>query len=97
MRNRDQYYLAIRQSRSLNNLSPILEFLAECFATSAVEVIEEGRKLLRESAGKTPHALHQKILAQAKRVEDFSMQDVMNYPGKNAQVSSESCRSRWRL
>jgi Fic family protein len=79
MRNRDQYYIAIRQSRSLRKLSPILEFLAECFAISAEEVIEEGRKLLRKSAGKTPQARYQKILTHARKVHEFSMQDVIKW------------------
>ena len=79
MRNRDRYYIAIRQSRSLNTLSPILEFLAECFAISAQEVVEEGRKLLRDSANKTPQARHQKILTHAKKVDEFSMQDVVKW------------------
>jgi hypothetical protein len=38
---RDRYYTAICQSRSLESLHPILEFLAECFAVSAEEVEEE--------------------------------------------------------
>jgi Fic family protein len=79
MRKRDQYYTAIRQSRSLGTLSPILEFLAECFAISAEEVVEEGRKLLRLSAGKTPQVRHQKILAQATRIDEFSMRDVVKW------------------
>ncbi len=79
MRGRDRYYTAIRQSRSLESLHPILEFLAECFAVSAEEVVEEGRKLLRESAGKTPEARHRKILAHAKKQDEFSIQDVVEW------------------
>lgn len=79
MQNRDRYYTAIRQSRSLGSLHPILEFLAECFAVSAEAVVEEGRKLLRESAGKTPEARQRKILAHAKKLEEFSMQDVVGW------------------
>ena len=44
----------------------MLEYLAQCFAESAQEVVEEGRKLLRDSAGKTPEARHRKILAYAR-------------------------------
>lgn len=77
MRGRDRYYTAIRQSRRLESLHPILEFLAECFAVSAEEVVEEGRKLLRESAGKTPEARHRKILEHAKKQDEFSIQDVV--------------------
>jgi hypothetical protein len=79
MQNRDRYYTVIRQSRSLGSLHPILEFLAECFAVSAESVVEEGRKLLRESAGKTPEARQRKILLHAKRAETFSMQDVVGW------------------
>jgi Fic family protein len=77
MRSRDRYYAAIRQSRSLESLHPILEFLAECFAVSAEEVVDEGRKLLRENAGKTPKVRHRKILAHAKKKAEFSIQDVI--------------------
>lgn len=79
MQNRDRYYTVIRQSRSLGSLHPILEFLAECFAVSAESVVEEGRKLLRESAGKTPDARQRKILVHAKRAENFCMQDVVDW------------------
>lgn len=79
MRGRDRYYSALRQSRALGKLHPILEFLAECFAVSAAEVVEEGRKLLRDSAGKTPEARHRKILSQAKKYERFSMQDIIGW------------------
>lgn len=79
MRGRDRYYAAIRQSRRLESLHPILEFLAECFAISAEEVVEEGRQLLRERAGKNPDARHRKILAHAKKQEKFSIQDVVGW------------------
>jgi Fic family protein len=79
MQNRDRYYIAIRQSRSLESLHPILEFLAECFAESAESVVNEGKKLLRISAGKTPEARHQRILAHAKKKGEFSMQDVVTW------------------
>jgi Fic family protein len=79
MRSRDRYYMAIRQSRSLESLHPILEFLAECFAISAEEVVKESRQLLRESAGKTPEARHRKILAHAKRKNEFSIKDLVQW------------------
>ena len=60
-------------------LHPILEFLTECFAVSAENVVEEGRKLLRESAGKTPEARHRKILVHAKKQDEFSIQDVVDW------------------
>lgn len=79
MRGRDRYYTVIRQSRSLESLHPILEFLAECFALSAEEVVEEGRKLLRESASRTPEARQRRILAHAKKQGEFSIQDVIGW------------------
>lgn len=77
MRNRDRYYASIRESHGLVQLHPILEFLVESFAVSAREVVDEGRKLLRDSAGKTPEARHRKILSQARKIEYFAMQDVV--------------------
>jgi Fic family protein len=79
MRNRERYYASIRQSRALGKLHPILEFLAECFAVAAEEVVDDGRRLLRDSAGKTPAVRHQKILAHAKKCDEFSMQDVIKW------------------
>ena len=44
--------------------------------------MKEGRKLLRASAGKTPESRYRKILAQARAVEEFSIQDVIAWlPG----------------
>jgi len=79
MRGRDRYYMAIRQSRRLESLHPILEFLAECFAISTEEVVTEGRKTLRESAGRTPEARHRKIFSHAKKHDEFSIQDVVTW------------------
>jgi predicted HTH transcriptional regulator len=63
-------------------LHPIVEFLAECFAEAAEEVVAEGRKILKERAGKTPEARQQKILAHAKGGDSFSMSDVLTWmPG----------------
>lgn len=79
MQNRDRYYSSIRQSRKLNSLNPIVEFLAECFAISAEEVVDEGKKLLRNSAGKTPQARQHKILTRAKSRTEFNIQDVISW------------------
>lgn len=77
MRNRDRYYSVIRQTKSLGSLHPILEFLAECFAVSAEEIVKEGKALLRKSAEKKPNIRHQKILAIARTGEPFSIQKVI--------------------
>ncbi|MEI6832496.1 MAG: Fic family protein [bacterium] len=79
MQGRDRYYSVIRQSRLLGRLDPVLEFLAECFAVSADAVVEEGRKILRDSSGKSPQARHRKILANAAKREQFSMRDVLGW------------------
>ena len=79
MSGRERYYAAIRQSRSLGSLHPILEFLADCFAVSSEEVVGEGRQLLRESARKTPEVRHRRILTQAKKRGDFAIQDVIGW------------------
>ncbi len=78
MKQRARYYSAIRQSRALNALPPIVEFLAECFAVSAEEVVLEGKALLRNSATKTPSARYGRILALAKKIEHLTMRDVIN-------------------
>ncbi len=77
MRNRDRYYSAIRQSKTLTSLHPILEFLAECFAISAEEIAKEGKALLKNSAEKKPSIRHQKIIAIARNGEPFSIQQVI--------------------
>lgn len=77
MRNRDRYYSSIRQSKALSSLHPILEFLAECFATAAEEVAKEGRTLLRSGADKKPDIRHKRIINLGKQSETFSIQQVI--------------------
>ena len=36
MKTRDRYYSSIRQCKTLESLNPIIEYLAECFAISAI-------------------------------------------------------------
>lgn len=79
MRSRDKYYSVIRLSNKLGSLHPILEFLAECFALSAEEIVEEGRNLLKISAAKTPENRRKKILSKARLQKEFSMQDVVSW------------------
>ncbi len=76
MRHRDRYYSAIRQSMGLQSLNPIVEFLAECFASSAQEVIEEGRALLKEGANR-PEGRRKKILLLARKKRDFSIHEIL--------------------
>lgn len=78
MRERDRYYSSIRQCKSLQSLHPLLEFLAECFAVAAQEVVAEGKALLRKKSELRPKGRRDKILAFAKKNEAFSMSDVVS-------------------
>ncbi|MBI3556776.1 MAG: Fic family protein, partial [Deltaproteobacteria bacterium] len=77
MKLRDRYYASIRQARTLNSLHPMVEFLANCFASSAEDVVSDGKALLKNSAGKTPGARHLKILALAKKQGSITISDVI--------------------
>jgi len=77
MRERDRYYSTLRQAKSLQSLYPFLEFLAECFAIASQEVVTEGKALLREKAGASPKARHERILSFAKKQKTFSISDVL--------------------
>ena len=56
MATRDRYYSSIRQCKSLGSLNPILEYLAECFAVSAEKVIEDSKKMVKQSLDRKPEA-----------------------------------------
>ncbi len=72
MRQRDRYYSTIRQSRTLKSLNPFLEFLAECFAISAQEVVTEGKQLLRKQVSRKPNSRREKITSYARKTPKFS-------------------------
>jgi Fic family protein len=76
MRNRDRYYSAIRQSKTLQSLHPMLEFMGECFATAAKEVVAEAQKLFESSKKVRPEARKAEILAFAKGQTSFQMLDL---------------------
>lgn len=78
MATRDRYYSSIRQSKALGTLNPILEYLAECFAISAENVINEGRKFVKQSLGRKPEARREKIITLSRQKKEFNIQDVMN-------------------
>ncbi len=86
MGGRDRYYLAIRQSRGLVSVHPLLEFLAECFAVAAEEAAEEGRSLLRAEAQRPPEARQRKIVSIAQKKSKFSKQEIV------AWMSDVPCR-----
>lgn len=77
MATRDQYYSSIRQCKALGSLNPIIEYLAECFAVAAENVIEESKKLIKKSLDRKPEARQQKILSLSKQNKAFTIQDVL--------------------
>lgn len=77
MATRDQYYSSIRQCKALGSLNPIIEYLAECFAIAAENVIEESKKLIKKSLDRKPEARQQKILSLSKQNKEFSIQNVL--------------------
>lgn len=79
MRERDRYYSTLRQSRALNSLTPILEFLAECFALSAQDVVKEGKALLKEKTARKPNSRKDKILKYARGNSSFTAGDIVSF------------------
>lgn len=77
MATRNQYYSSIRQCRALGSMNPIIEYLAECFAIAAENVIEESKKMIKKSLDRKPEARQQKILSLSKRNKEFRIQDVL--------------------
>lgn len=77
MATRNQYYSSIRQCRALGSMNPIIEYLAECFAVAAENVIEESKQLIKKSLDRKPEARQQKILSLSKRKKEFGIQDVL--------------------
>lgn len=77
MATRDRYYSCIRQCKTLNSLNPIIEYLAECFAISAEQVIKDGKKLLKKSIDRKPQSRRDKIISFSKQKKEFSLQDVL--------------------
>ena len=58
-------------------LNPIIEYLAECFAVSAEQVIKDSKKLVKKSLDRKPEARKQKILSFAKQKKEFTTQDIL--------------------
>lgn len=76
MRNRSQYYAAIRRCKVLQSTHPMIEFMAECFATAAKEVVEEARSLFEKSKKVSPELRLKQILKFAKSQPNFQMKDI---------------------
>lgn len=77
MRNRAHYYAAIRQCRSLQSVNPMMEFMAECFATAAKEVVEEARELFEKSKKLSPQTRAKQIMKFARSQVSFQMKDIV--------------------
>lgn len=75
---RDRYYSSIRQCKSLGTLNPILEYLAECFAVSAENVVKDSKKLVKKSLDRKPEARSKKILALSRQKKEFNINDVIS-------------------
>lgn len=77
MATRDRYYSTIRRCKSLGSINPIVEYLAECFAVSAENVVDGSKKLVRKSLDRKPEARREKILSLSSRKKEFGIQDVL--------------------
>lgn len=77
MKTRDRYYSSIRQCKTLGSMNPIIEYLAECFAFSAEQVIENSKELVKKSLDRKPEARRKKILSLSRQKKEFSIQDVL--------------------
>jgi len=101
MRNRSRYYSAIRQCRSLQRTHPMMEFMADCFATAAQEVAEEARILFEKSKKMSPEARLKQILKFAKQQPTFQMKDIIalfpNTPRRTLERDLESLVKRKQL
>lgn len=77
MRNRGHYYAAIRQCKALQSTHPMMEFMAECFATAAKEVADEARQLFEKSKKLSPETRAKQIMKFAKSQPGFQMKDIV--------------------
>lgn len=76
MNHRDDYYKAIRQTKKLGKLTPILEFLAFCFAEAAEGITKEAKAILKVTE-LSPQIRHGRILALVKSKKEIKANDVV--------------------
>jgi Fic family protein len=76
MYNRDDYYKAIRQSKKLRKLNPILEFLAKCFAESAEQITRDAKDIVRKT-DQSPEARRNNIVKLLKKKKEIKISDVV--------------------
>lgn len=74
---RDRYYSSIRQCKSLGSLNPIVEYLAECFAIAAEQVIVDSKNLVKKSVDRKPEIRRKKIISFSKQQKEFTLQDIL--------------------
>ena len=74
MHNRDEYYKVIRQTKKLGKLTPMLEFLAKCFAESAEQITREAKGILRKT-DQSPEARREHILKLIKKKKGIKISD----------------------
>lgn len=77
MATRDRYYSSIRQCKSLGSLNPIIEYLAECFAISAEQVIVDSKKMVKKSIDRKPEIRRKKIISFSRQKKEFTLQDIL--------------------
>jgi Fic family protein len=76
MHNRDEYYKVIRQTKKLGKLTPILEFLAKCFAESAEQITKEAKEIVRKT-DQSPAARKRHILKLLKKKKEIKISDAI--------------------
>ncbi len=76
MHNRDEYYKSIRQTRKLKKLTPILEFLARCFAETAEQITKEAKNIVKKIE-KSPDARKDQIIKLFKNKKKIKISDVI--------------------
>ena len=76
MYNRDDYYRAIRQTKKLGKLTPILEFLAKCFAESAEQITREAKDIVRKT-DQSPESRRNNIVKLLRKKKEIKISDVV--------------------
>lgn len=76
MHNRDEYYKVIRQTKKLGKLTPVLKFLAKCFAESAEQITKEAKDIVRKT-DQSPAARKGHILKLLKKKKEIKIADVV--------------------
>ena len=76
MKHRKQYYLSIRESKAMNSLSPMMEFLAKCYAESAKEVVKSAKTLFEQTKERDSERRHKTIINVARKIKLFKIGEL---------------------